>query len=54
MTSHLSLIHIFASSAPAIELPEAVDAKSIEKRVKIGVAYDEAVSYTHLSTMYDS
>ena len=27
-----------ASSAPAIELPEAVDAKSVEKRVKIGVA----------------
>ena len=39
-----SLLDI-ASSAPTIELPETVDATSIEKRVKIGVAYDEAFSF---------
>ena len=40
-----------ASSAPAIELPEAVDAKSVEKRVKIGVAYDEAFSFYYPASL---
>ena len=40
-----------ASSAPAIELPETVDAKSIEKRVKIGVAYDEAFSFYYPASL---
>ena len=40
-----------ASSAPAIELPETVDATSIEKRVKIGVAYDEAFSFYYPASL---
>ena len=40
-----------ASSAPAIDLPETVDAKSIEKRVKIGVAYDEAFSFYYPASL---
>ena len=40
-----------ASSAPSIELPDAVDPKSVEKRVKIGVAYDEAFSFYYPASL---
>ncbi|MDU7787643.1 MAG: cobyrinate a,c-diamide synthase [Veillonella sp.] len=40
-----------ATGAPTIELPDAIDAKSIEKRVKIGVAYDEAFSFYYPASL---
>ena len=40
-----------ATNAPTIELPDAIDVKTIEKRVKIGVAYDEAFSFYYPASL---
>ena len=40
-----------ASSAPAIELPEATDTKHMQKKAKIGVAYDEAFSFYYPASL---
>ena len=51
---NLDQLLAIASSAPAIELPDAVDPKSVEKSVKIGVAYDEAFSFYYPCLLYTS
>ena len=40
-----------ASSAPAIELPEATDTTHMQKKAKIGVAYDEAFSFYYPASL---